>query len=271
MTGSGTDACTVTLTAEAPSGGLIVSLSSNNAAVIVPATMTVPAYATAFGFTATVSSVSSAQAVTLTATASSVTETFALQLGALAPMLSINATTMAFGNVIENAPSTQSVTLTSTGNESVTVSSAAVTGAGFTVSGATFPLTLTPNQQATLNVQFDPTAVGVVAGTLTITSNSSTNSTAVISLSGTGIASSYKVNLSWSAPSSSADPVAGYNVYRSPSGGSNYQLLNSTVDTQTTYVDTTVQNGLTYDYIVESVDASGVQSVASSMAATTIP
>jgi fibronectin type 3 domain-containing protein len=77
--------------------------------------------------------------------------------------------------------------------------------------------------------------------------------------------------LSWDAPTSSPDPVAGYNVYRSPSGASSYQQLNSSVVTQTTYVDTTVQAGQNYDYIVESVDASGVTSVPSNMADVVVP
>src|ERR1017187_5722911 len=64
IAGSGTDACSVTLTAAAPSGGLSVSLSSTNAAVTVPASVTVPANATTAGFTATVSSVATAEAVT---------------------------------------------------------------------------------------------------------------------------------------------------------------------------------------------------------------
>jgi fibronectin type 3 domain-containing protein len=155
----------------------------------------------------------------------------------------------------------------------VTVSAATLTGTGFTVSGAAFPLALSPNQTATLSVEFDPTAAGAVSGSLTITSNSSTGSSTVITLTGTGEATSYEVNLTWDAPSSSSDPVAGYNVYRSPSGGTSYQQLNTTVlpMTPTTYVDTTVQAGQTYDYIVESVDASGVTSAPSNMASAPIP
>ena len=67
------------------------------------------------------------------------------------------------------------------------VSAAAISGAGFTVSGATFPLTLNPNQTATLTVQFDPTAAGAATGTLTMTSNSSTGTATAVSLSGTGV------------------------------------------------------------------------------------
>ena len=271
VTGAGTDSCTVTLNAAAASGGFVVSLASNNSAVTVPASVTVAAGATTGSFTATITAVSTAQTATLTATAGSVAQTFSLQLGVGVATLSINATSVAFGNVNLNTPATQSVILSSTGTAAVTVSAAAVSGSGFTVSGVTFPITLNPNQTATLSVQFDPTVAGAVTGQLTITSNSSTGSSAVVSLSGTGIAASYQVILTWVPPTSSPDPVAGYNVYRAPSGSSTYTQLNSTVMTQTTYTDTNVTNGQTYDYIVESVDASGVQSVPSNTAVVPIP
>jgi hypothetical protein len=233
--------------------------------------VTVAAGSTTGSFTATVSSVSTAQTVTLTASANSVTETFALQLGAGVPTLSVNAATIAFGNVNLNSPATQSLILTSTGTAAVTVSAATVSGTGFTISGGPFPITLNPNQTATISVQFDPTTAVAFTGQVTITSNSSTGSSTVVGLSGTGIAALYEVNLTWDAPTSSTDPVAGYNVYRAPSGSTSYQQLNSAAVTQTTYVDTTVLNGQTYDYIVESVDASGVTSSPSNMAAVPIP
>jgi fibronectin type 3 domain-containing protein len=47
--------------------------------------------------------------------------------------------------------------------------------------------------------------------------------------------------------------------------------LNAAVVAQTTYVDTGVQNGQTYDYIVESVDASGIESAPSNTATIPIP
>jgi hypothetical protein len=191
--------------------------------------------------------------------------TYTLQI----PTLSMSASNVAFGNVVLNTPATQSVTLTSTGTAPVTINSAALTGMGFAVSGATFPVTLNPGQAVTLIVQFDPAVTGMTSGRLTIASTSSTNGTAVIALSGTG--EPHEVDLSWDAPSSSADPVAGYEVYRSSDGGSTYQLVNSTVDTGTAYEDTTVQSGLSYDYIVESVDASGFESAPSNTISVTIP
>src|SRR5438552_17897542 len=95
---------------------------------------------------------------------------------------------------------------------------------------------------------------------LSIASNSSTNPTLTIPLSGTATATSYQVNLNWQAPGSSTDPIAGYHVYRAPSGTTSYTLMNSTLLTQTSYVDATAKSGTTYDYEVKSVDSSGVES-----------
>jgi hypothetical protein len=79
------------------------------------------------------------------------------------------------------------------------------------------------------------------------------------------------VDLSWSAPSNSPDPVTGYHVYRSSDGGNTYQLLNSSANAGTTYEDTIVQSGQSYAYYVTSVDASGVESAPSNTIDTTIP
>jgi fibronectin type 3 domain-containing protein len=143
------------------------------------------------------------------------------------------------------------------------------------MSGATFPVTLNSNLALTLDVNFDPQTAGPVPGQLTVVSSSSTNSTAMVILSGTGLSASgsgsHQVTLSWAAPSSSSDPVVGYDIYRATSGSSTYQLLNSSADTQTTYIDTNVQTKVTYVYFVTSVDSTGVQSVFSNQVTATIP
>jgi len=273
ITGAGTDNCTVTLNGAATGGGLAIGMASNNSAVTVPASVTVPAGATSAGFTATVASVSSTQTATLTASAGGVSETYALQLavaGSAGSGLGISSTSVSFGNVALNTPTTQSVTLTPSGS-AVTVSAAVLAGTGFSVSGTSFPLTLSVGQSATLNIQFDPTVAGSATGTITIASTSLTNPSQVISLSGTGVGSSYDVNLSWEAPTSSSDPIAGYIVYRAPGGSSSYAQLNSSAVTQTSFTDPNVQDGQTYNYIVESVDGSGAQSVPSNTATVAVP
>jgi fibronectin type 3 domain-containing protein len=122
-----------------------------------------------------------------------------------------------------------------------------------------------------MTLTFDPTTTGSMTGQLSISSNSSKNSTLAIPLSGTATSPSYQVNLAWQAPSSSNDPIAGYHVYRAPSGTTSYTLLNSTVDTQTAFTDSNVQNGSIYDYMVKSVDASGIESSPSNLTTVTIP
>jgi Domain of unknown function (DUF4082)/Abnormal spindle-like microcephaly-assoc'd, ASPM-SPD-2-Hydin len=184
--------------------------------------------------------------------------------------LTLSATTLSFGSVTVNSSTTQSLTLTSSGTSPVTVNAASITGSGFTLVGGSFPVTLNPNQSTTLQVQFKPTAAGSVTGNLTISSNSTSGSTAAVSLSGTGTATPHEVDLSWTAPGSSADPVAGYNVYRSSGGGAD-QLINASVLTATSYVDSTVVSGSTYSYTVKSVDNSGVESTSSNQTTVTIP
>jgi len=91
-----------------------------------------------------------------------------------------------------------------------------------------------------------------------------------VSLSGTGTAVAHEVDLSWDAPGSSPDPVMGYNVYRSTGGGAS-QLINPSIQTPTSYVDSTVASGSSYNYIVKSVDSNGVESVPSNQITVTIP
>ena len=183
-----------------------------------------------------------------------------------AETLTVSANSLAFGDVVDNSSATLPVTLTSSGTASVTINSDTISGAGFTASGATFPVTLSPNQAVTLNVQFAPTAGGAVTGALTINSTSATNPTSTVSLSGTG---SHMVNLVWQAPSNSPLPVAGYDIYRSAGGSSSYQLLSSAVPTS--YVDNSVQSGTAYSYYVTSVDSSGTQSGPSNSMTVTVP
>ena len=270
ITGSGSDSCTVSLSAAAGTGGLAVTLSSSNSAVTVPGSITVPAGSSSIGFTAAVSAVTTAQTDTLTASAGGITKNYAISLGAAGPVLSVGTSSVSFGTVDLSTPATQSVTLTSSGSAALTISAGTVTGAGFSISGVSFPTTLNPGQAATLYIQFDPTIAGSASGTVTLASNASP-STATIGLSGTGQTVSHTVNLSWNAPTGSTDPVAGYNVYRATGSSSSYQLLNTSVNVPTSYTDTNVQSGSSYSYYVESVDAQGNLSGPSNTYTATIP
>lgn len=269
LTGSGTDTCTVTLTSPATSGGMAVILASNNAAVTVPASVTVPSGTASTQFAATAAAVASAQTAILTASAGGASQAFTLQLKASGAFLSANSASVAFGNVSLNLLATQTLILSSTGTQAVTISAVTLAGVGFTVTGATLPVTLNPGQSLTLNLGFLPTVTGAVTGQLTVTSNATSGAPLVIALSADG-AIPYQVDLTWLPPATSTDPVVGYNVYRA-AGGAAYQMLNTAVNLTTTYVDTTPQDGQSYEYYVTSVDSSGIESAPSNIFNTTIP
>jgi uncharacterized protein (TIGR03437 family) len=86
----GTSACTVTLSAPAQTGGLSVTLASNNSNVSIPGSLAVPPGSSSAGFTATVAAVTTVQSASLTASAGGVTKTFSL--GVAPPLWSISGT-----------------------------------------------------------------------------------------------------------------------------------------------------------------------------------
>jgi hypothetical protein len=184
-------------------------------------------------------------------------------------VLSLSTNSLSFGNDSVGTPITQSVTLTSTGTSAVTVSAATITGAGFSLSGATFPVTLNPNVAIQVLVQFNPTAVGAASGTLSFSSNSTNGGTSVVSLSGNGTAVQHNVSLSWSAPANSPVQVADYNIYRAVGSSTSYQLLNSS--SSTSFVDATVNANTTYAYYVTSVGTTGTESSPSSSVTASVP
>ena len=154
---------------------LSVSLSGNSSAVTVPGAITVPADSTSAKFTANFFAVTSAQGVTMMERAGNVLKSFMLQLNAAVLALTINATGVAFCDVPATTSATQPALLTSRGSEPVAINAATLTGAGRTMSGVEFPVTPNPGPDAMLDRELDPSAVGVPAGQLTQSGNSSPN------------------------------------------------------------------------------------------------
>jgi hypothetical protein len=183
--------------------------------------------------------------------------------------LGISPTSLSFGNITTGTSSaTQSVTITNTGNSNVTISQINTGGAGYSVTGGSTPVTLTPTQSLILTVQFSPVAAGSVNGSVSIVSNAN-GSPALVSLSGTGVVLvQHSVTLTWNASTST---VSGYNVYRSTASGSGYTKINSSLVVGLSYSDATVQNGTTYFYVTTAVDSSGVESSYSNQVSAPIP
>lgn len=190
--------------------------------------------------------------------------------GTAIAQLSSSASTLNFGTVEVDASATLQLTLTSTGTLPLQINSAAISGAGYKVLSGGLPMTLPAGESTTVDVGFEPTTAGTAAGTLTLVSNAANNASLRVALSGTASQAVHKVDLTWSAPASSTDPVAGYNVYRS-TGGQTPQKIGSESKASTSYIDSSVKDGATYTYTVKSYDAEASESKASNVTTVTIP
>ena len=76
-----------------------------------------------------------------------------------------------------------------------------------------------------------------------------------------------EVSLDWNDNAES--DFAGYNVYRSTTGGGPYDQLNAALVLTSDYVDSTAENGATYYYVVRAVDSMGAESGNSNEASAT--
>lgn len=265
---AGTDTCRAFLTST-NNTHVYIALSSNNPAVQVPGTIMVSYYAGSKGFYPTISNVTKPQTAVITARLNGVSKSFSIALSppsTSTPAMSVNATSIGFGSVALNSPQEQSVRISSTGTAALTVSSAAVSGTGFSLAGGGLPATLAPGQSMTLQVQFDPTKAGSYTGQLSIASNAST---ATIPLA--GAAAAHQVELSWSEPAGTGNTIVGFNVYRSASGSSSFARVNPSPNQSSTYTDGNVQSGTTYAYKVTSVDSAGRESTPSSPISIAVP
>lgn len=175
-----------------------------------------------------------------------------------AGQLTITPSLVNFGNVTVGTTGIQPITM-SAANASVTVTSDASSSSQFVLNGVSLPLTIAAGQSMSFNVAFTPTGSGTVSGSLSFISNASNSQTSE-SLTGTGTQKQYSVDLNWNASSN----VVGYNVYRSTSSNGSYGKINSSLDPNTAYTDSSVASGTTYYYEATAVNSSGEESVPSS-------
>jgi len=122
--------------------------------------------------------------------------------------VSATPSSVSFGTVVNGTTNSQTVQLKNTGGSSLTISSAAVSGTGFTISGIAVPLTLAASQTKSFTVAFGPTASGSVTGSVTIKSNAS-NPTYTMALSGTGGSATRTISLSTSSLNFGNEVVGG--------------------------------------------------------------
>ena len=122
--------------------------------------------------------------------------------------VSATPSSVSFGTVVNGTTNSQTVQLKNTGGTSLTISSATVSGTGFTISGIAVPLTLAASQTKSFTVAFGPTASGSVTGSVTIKSNAS-NPTYTLALSGTGGSATRTISLSTSSLNFGNEVVGG--------------------------------------------------------------
>ena len=109
--------------------------------------------------------------------------------------LAVTPGSLSFSNVITGASSSQSVQIINSGNSSLTISQANLTGTGFSLSGLSLPQTINAGQSSSFTVQFVGQAAGTVSGGVSLISNAA-NSPATVALSGTSIAATQTLQLS---------------------------------------------------------------------------
>jgi len=189
--------------------------------------------------------------------------------GADDDQLTVDPAAMNFGNVQVGTSASQSGTLFA-GSSQVTISTATSSNPEFVLSGLAFPWTIPPGGSQGFLVTFTPQATGATSGTLSFMDVSGTDPLASESLSGVGTASQgHSVNLSWNA--STSQNVVGYNVYRGLQSGGPYNKINSVLDPNLAYTDTSVAGGTTYYYVTTSVNSNDEESVYSNEAHAAIP
>src|SRR5882672_2189475 len=107
-----------------------------------------------------------------------------------APGIQVSPASINFANAVVGTTLSQVLIVTNTGTATLSITQVTASGSAFAVSGFSLPLNVSAGQRATINVAFLPTAVGPVSGNISIASNA-IGSPLAISLSGTGVASTF--------------------------------------------------------------------------------
>jgi hypothetical protein len=108
-------------------------------------------------------------------------------IGVTPGQLIANPASLSFGSVQSGSNTTLTDSFTNTGGTSVTITSATVTGAGFSITGLTLPMVLFPGASVTFYAQFEPQGAVSATGGIAIVSNAS-NRSLNVSLSGASTA-----------------------------------------------------------------------------------
>jgi hypothetical protein len=224
---------TVTFSTAALSGGAAVSLSSNDPAATVPATVTVGAGATSATFNISTTSVTASRSVTITGVYGGVTRTASLTVNSVAAVLSsvsLNPTSLIGGNSSQGivtltaaAPSGGAVVSLSDNDSAATTPTSVTVAAGSSTATFTVNTTsVTSSRSVTISAVYggvtrtasltvDPVPVTVVLSTLTLNPISiigGSSSQGTVTLTGSAPAGGAVVSLSSSFPLIASTPAS---------------------------------------------------------------
>jgi hypothetical protein len=192
-----------------------------------------------------------------------------------APALTASPSALNFGSHAAKSSTSQSVTLTNTGNIAVALSSVAVGNSAFTISGLSNGVSLTPDQKVEFQVWFRPAVAGNSSSTVTIGASSLSSpvklavaGSATNSTTSPAAAVAHSVTLGWNSSNSS---VAGYHVYRSETSSGPFQRLTDSAIGSLSYKDSAVEPGGHYYYVVTAVETNGSESIYSNEVSAEIP
>jgi hypothetical protein len=161
------------------------ALASADCGLTLPFTLA-PAQSSAFQVTfAPASGGAVTGSITIASTAANASLSLAVTGAGVAPGgLAVNPPSISFGSVQVGTSQNQQAPITNTGGATVTMTKATTAGAGFSICGLGFPLSLPPGQSSAFTATFAPQASGSVNGSVAFASNVATLS---VPLSGSGL------------------------------------------------------------------------------------
>jgi len=109
--------------------------------------------------------------------------------------LSVSPGSVNFGSVAVGGTVSQSVTISNTSASSISITQESTVANGFTIGGASLPVTIGAGQQSTLNVVFSPKSQGAISGNVSVMSSAS-SIPSTVTVSGTGVAPQALLNTS---------------------------------------------------------------------------
>ncbi len=299
----GSLSCSVTLSAPAPAGGLVVQLTSNSSALEVPSFVLVEGGKSSAMFTPAGSALSAEESATVTAVTGTATlETTVSLLSSTSPLQVIAKNSGKCLDVRDDSRSAGAVVQEwrCTGAENQRWFFIAARNGSYEVKSVNSSMSLNVDRDSRSNgapiIQWpysgaanekwklEPTGSGyyklIVESTgkcLDVTGGPSATGDDVRIEQWTcwggdnqawQLVSKHSVSLSWDV--STSPHVAGYYVYRSRKSGGPYVKLSSLLS-GTQYVDGTVQAGQTYYYATTAANSRGNQSAYSNQVKATIP